>query len=535
MKYTPSDLQAMITSAFSKVENAKERFLKCECAVKAREYNPKKFKTKNERDKLFVPLIKTTVQILHSIFQTSFMSKKCPIDIDRIGERENDADIRNALMAVIKHAWENSSHRIGLSRAVLSAISLPLGIAALFWDRQENRIRTRFIPITDIAFDPNAIDISDIEYVCYRTKVSIREVRENLKNGFYVLKDKGELFSESEHDNNRIQKDEIYVKSLNKSGERVWYLTTFIHNRIVRDKIEFRELPFHFGYLIDNLPDIEYDIDDNESYIYGFSVAEVLFELQREYNIKRNQKIRLVDRIIDPPRTIDKNSGAVSLSDIKNNEPFIRVETSQGKSVKDVVSVDYTPPQYPIGEELGLLNEEYEKVSGLNSILLGQTSPSDRRAMGALQTVNASSSLRIESMMQTLVDTMLNSYANHFAKLVYYNTTDSEFVNITENPEIINIIGTLGKRIPLEMNVRVNFGTVISEEVKLSKLSNLLQILMQSGVVNAVIVEKLIQDIMVIIQGENAAVEMIEPQQQEAPPSPTKEDIDREALLRGGV
>jgi hypothetical protein len=520
----------MIASAFDKVENAKPRFLKCQSAYRAQDQSPQH---KNRRPKLYVPLIKTTVQILHSIFQTSFLSKKNPIEIDRVGERENDRDIRNALMSVVKHAWENSSHRIGLSKAVLSTISLPLGCVALFW--KDSQVKTRFIPITDIAFDPAAQDLNDIEFVCYRTKISVRETKENTKNGLYKISKNENLFAENEPDNNRITKDEIYVKGTNKSGERVWFLYTFINNRTVRDGVEFRELPFHFGYLIEELPDIEEDMRDEESHIYGYSVPEMLYELQREYNIQRNQKIDLIDKIINPPRTIDKASGAVSISDMKNNEPYIRVETTQGKSVRDVMNVDYIPSPYPITQDIEAVKQEYESASGINSVMLGQTSPADRRAMGALQTVNASSSLRIESMMQTLVDTMLNSYAIHFVKLVYYNTPDEEFISITENPKIINIIGTLGQRIPLEFNVRVNFGTVISEEVKLSKLSQLLQILMQSGVANAVVVEKLIQDIMVIIQGENAAIEQIETPKQEPAPPPTKEDIDRESILRGGI
>jgi hypothetical protein len=533
VKYSHGDLQAMIAQAFVKVDDAKERFLKCEKAVIAKYAKGESIykKIKSNRDPLYVPLIKTTVQIIHSIFQTSFMNKKSPIEIDRVGERENDDDIRNALMAVVKHAWENSSHRVGLSKAVLSAITFPLGIVALFWDSHIQSIRTRFIPITNLAFDPNACDISDIEFVCYRSKISVREARENIESKFYKVDKNEPLFLSSESDNNRLKKDEIYVKSV-KDGNSVWLLTTFINNRVVRDSVEFNELPFHFGYLVDNLPSIEEDIRDNESQIYGLSIPEILFELQREYNIKRNQKIDIVDRMINPPRTIDKNAGAVSISDIKANEPFIRVETAQGKSVSDVVHIDYVPSSIPVSEELALLDKEYEAASGINSILMGRTSPADRRAMGALQTVNASSSLRIESMMQTLVDTMLNSYANHFVKLVYYNTPDEEFISLTENSDIINLIGTLRQRVPLEMNVRVNFGTIISEEVKLSKLSSLLQILMQAGITNAVVIEKLIQDIMVLIQGENAAVEAIETP---TPPPPSKEDIDRESMLRGGV
>ena len=89
-----------------------------------------------------------------------------------------------------------------------------------------------------------------------------------------------------------------------------------------------------------------------------------------------------------------------------------------------------------------MLKSEYEITTGVNSVMTGQTSPSDRRAMGALQTVNAASSMRIESMMQTLLDTMLQSYAEHFVWLIYRYTSDEELISITEDEEIIQKIGS---------------------------------------------------------------------------------------------
>jgi hypothetical protein len=532
----------MINTAFAKVQICKPRFLKCEETYTATEINTsakdkKKKQSNSTRSRLYVPLIKTTTHIMMSIFQTSFMSKKCPIDMDRVGEREGDRDIRNAVMSVVKQYWEQSSHRVGLSKAVLSAISLPLGTAALWWDSVEDMPNTRFVRITDIAFDPDATSINDIEYVCYRSKISMRDVRANFDKGLYKLT-KGESdFGEHLKNNERVIKDEIYTKGYSKERGTFWELTTFINNKVVREKVGFKMLPFHSGYLIEKLPSISLDIDDEdemESQIYGLAVPELLYELQKEYNIKRNQKIDIVEKMIDPTRTVDASAGAVSLADIKNGEKFIRVRTD-GRKVSDVMSVDYVPSPYPLSEEIELIRREYETTSGVNSIMLGQTSPSDRRAMGALQTVNASSSMRIESMMQTLVDTFLNGYAQHFVYLVYNNAPDEVFAKITENPEILNIIGPRGSRKPIEFDVRVNFGTIIGDEVKLSKLTQLLGILMQSGVTNVVVVEKLLQDILTLIQGENAALEEIELPKQEPPPPPSKEEVDRESMVNGGL
>jgi hypothetical protein len=537
-------LRNLISTAFSKLEEQEARFAKCEAAYRAKEpdadsSNTKKKKANNTDSRIFIPLIKSTVQIMHSIFQTSFMNKKCPIVIDRVGYRTpHDLILRNTLAVLVKNKWEKSTHRRGLSKAALSAISLPLGCVALFWDNDKNDICSRFVPITNIAFDPEAPDFDSIEYVCCKNKVTLREVLDGIKSGLYDTED-SQSFEDSEDMERRYKKEEIYVKSY-ANGKDIWTLTTFIEGKVARDGIVFGDLPFHFGYILDDLPSINIDKRDEEPQIYGLSVCEILYELQKEYNIKRNQKIDVVDMMLKPARVININAGAAAVQDITERRPYIRVKPDMGQRVEDVIKIDYQPSPYPIEAEIAMLKEEYEETSGVNSIMMGRTSPADRRAMGALQTVNASSSLRIESMMQTFADTMLNGYARHFVKLVYENASDEEFIAVTENPEVINIIGTKGQRAPIDFDVEINFGTVIADEVKLGRLQQLLQMLLQTPNTNPAVVTDITQEIMTIIQGENAAIESVillppppsEGAEAEQAPPPN-EDLD--ALVNGEI
>ena len=180
----------LIEDAFSSLERHKWRFLECERAFRAvyKEDNrtSKRKNSQKSRSKLYVPLIKTTIAIIHAIFKTSFMSDRCPIEVTRVGLRsEHDLILQNALTAVLKNHWKKKEHRVGLSKAVLSALYLPLGIVSLFYDKAAGQIRTKFIPITDLAFDKRASDINDIEYVAYKYTQSVREVKHKLDSGFY--------------------------------------------------------------------------------------------------------------------------------------------------------------------------------------------------------------------------------------------------------------------------------------------------------------------------------------------------------------
>jgi len=462
----------LIERAFSDLEQHKKRFLECERAFRAGyegedNRTSKRKNSERSRSKLYIPLIKTTIFIIHAIFKTSFMSDRCPIEITRVGRRsDNDLILQNALTAVLKNRWKKKEHRVGLSKAVMSALYLPLGIVNLFYDKEQGDIATRFIPITDLAFDKHASDINDIEYVCYKWRQSVRQVEEKIKTKFYKSKDKDRILGSKTEWSQRVQMKDIY-KKIYVNGRQIWELKSFANNFLVRET-KFSTLPFHFGYCIDSMPSVEESMREKENAVYGSCVPEIVKEIQEEYNIKRNQKIDITENQIDPSFVVDKTRGAVAVSDVMARKKVIRVETDMGARVSDVIMPFPVPPTYQLSEEIAMLSKEYEIATGVNSVMTGQTGPSDRRAMGALQTVNAASSMRIESMMQTLLETMLSSYAGHFVELLYRFVSDDEFIKITENENIIEAIGTLAERKAnrLDFDVSVNFGTTIANEVK---------------------------------------------------------------------
>lgn len=551
----------LIERAFSDLEQHKNRFLECERAFRA-EYEgednrtTKRKSSERSRSKLYIPLIKTTIFIIHAIFKTSFMSDRCPIEITRVGRRsDNDLILQNALTAVLKNRWKKKEHRVGLSKAVMSALYLPLGIVNLFYDKEQGDIATRFIPITDLAFDKHASDINDIEYVCYKWRQSVRQVEEKIKTKFYKSKDKDRILGSKTEWSQRVQMKDIY-KKIYVNGRQMWELKSFANDFLVRET-KFSTLPFHFGYCMDAMPSIDESIRENENAVYGSCVPEIVKEIQREYNIKRNQKIDITENQIDPSFIVDKTKGVVTVSDVMARKKVIRVETDMGTRVSDVIMPFPVPPTYQLSEEIAMLSKEYEIATGVNSVMTGQTGPSDRRAMGALQTVNAASSMRIESMMQTLLETMLSSYAGHFVELLYRFVSDDEFIKITEDENIIEAIGTLAERKAnrLDFDVSVNFGTTIANEVKISQLNGLLGVLAQNQISSPQITGEIVKEVLTLILGENAPIEQVDQAMsqmmaaQEAAQAqamtqdeevqiknePSEEEMEMAALANGGI
>lgn len=535
---------SLIKSDFSKLEQMEGRFLENERAYRS-EYKKgtdgeakrtgKQKASIRTRSKLYVPLTKTTVDIIHALFKTSFMGVRCPIEIQSIGQKsEHDEKLKNALSAAVQKAWATPNHRSGLSKAVLSAISQPIGHCALFYDKARNELRTNYIPPTDLAFDQYARDIFDVEHKSFRYKKSVREIKDLIKSGFYTIKDDGSLFPDNSIGSLRVDMEDIYMRYTDGSGREKWKLKTFCKNILVRTA-SFSHSPFHSGYCLESLPSICKSQRDNELQMYGTAIPELVREIQTEYNIKRNQKIDITENQIDPMYMIDKQKGGVAESDITERRKFIRIEVANGQTIDSVIKPVAQPGTYGITEEIGMLRSEYEVVTGVNSILTGHTSPSDRRAMGALQTVNAASSMRIESMMQTLQDTMLHGYALHFVQLVWLHTPDEVFIELTEDPNIINIIGTKGKRKPLTFDINVNFGTTIGNETKIAQLNALMQTLIQTGHNNPELIDELVKKIMVLILGETADTDKVQTQPQEEVREPSLEEKEAAAIARGGV
>lgn len=445
-------------------------------------------------------------------FKTSFLSSGCPIEVRRVGMRsEHDQILQNTLNALVKKHWQDKSHKVGLSRAVLSAIYLPLGIVQLYW--ADGSVRTKHVPIVDIAFDPEAADISDVDYIAYEWRQSKVELKSKFESGLYTHDDPHRV---AHSEIGRVKTKELYERKF-ENGRTFWLLHTFIAEEKVREA-KFDRLPFHFGYCLDAMPPVLRSTeltpkDDMYIGVYGSCLPARVGEIQAEYNIKRNQKIDLIERIIDPQFIICANKGSVNVNDIYENKKIIRVETAQGEQVGSLVMpLQPVNSAMSISEEIGVLKDEYERATGVNSIMTGQTSPSDRRAMGALQVVNASSSMRIEAMLQTLADTMLNGYARDFVELVYQNASDEELIAITENSNIISVLGSQAKRANtrLDFDIKTSFGTTISAEMEVGQLNNLLGVLAQTGMSDPKLISPLLKDIMLLLRGENAPIEQID-------------------------
>jgi hypothetical protein len=485
---------------------------------------------KKKRSKLFVPAIRNTTNIIKAIFTTAFFANGNPVEMIPVGEDESTLwTDRNK---VLNYYFNKLKPNKELSKAFLSALLFKMGVVITYWDKSKKKVITTHIPVTDIAFDDECVNIDDVQEIAYRYYESNRVIQQKINNGYYnaekpkkLLK---KLYPENINNNRRKTVKVIYIQN-NDGG---YGAKTFIDNVLVKDTT-FENLPFQYGYALDKLPSVDTDIRKDEILCYGGDVVEILKELQQEINQKRNLKNDIQEKILNPD---------VYVGDDAEIDPK-ELTYGAGKRIRVKGSINAikertVPSEYSLNADLSMLAGDMQSAIGVNSIQEGQTSASDRRSASALAVVNSNSSMRIEEMIMLIKETLFEHWAKTWTKIVFKNADDKVINAITGKQYPF---GKKGKRDDIEYDLRINFGMTLDKEKKINDLLGIYQMTSQNPNINPTIVEKLLKKILDLRIGDDTDLDdlykQVETQQQEQQENiePTKDDIEKQNLINGAI
>ena len=213
--------------------------------------------------------------------------------------------------------------------------------------------------------------------------------------------------------------------------------------------------------------------------------------MQEEINQKRNLKLDIDQMKLNPkivytdgfdPSVFQKGPGAsVKVVDINGYRKLV-----DGAEIN-------------IDNDLMTISREAQEATGINSIHLGSTSPSDRRAASSLAIINSNSSVRIEEMISTIVETLFSYWAQRFVHLVVKHAEKS----VKQNLAIVYDFKEL------DTFVNINFGSTISTIKRIQSLQNTLQILSQNPNTNPQIINNITKEILLLELGDSYLVEKI--------------------------
>lgn len=482
----------IIDTAFSKIDDFKDDWEENERYYEALYSDEKKRDLdKTLRSNIFIPIAQTLTDIALSIFTTSFFSSECPIELQPVGYE--DRGFVNHSNVLIKHFYKNSNGRDELGKAMLGALIWPMGIVISYWDETRKNVITSNVSIMDIAFDYEANNIRDLEYIAYRFSETTSSIKTKIKSEFYNKAKIKKLFGENEKEFKRHQIKEIYRR---KSDG--WEVNSYLKGVLLR-RTMLEKLPFQFGYALRQLPKINDDDRKDQVLAYGASFIRKLMNLNDEMNIKRNQKNDLQEENLNPS-VFTYNNAAVKSSDLKKGAgKRIKVTGKKG-------DIEYarTVSDYSLDADVQILNKDLEDVSGINGIQRGQTGASDRRSAAALATVSANSSPRTEEMIQLLVETLFNSWAKNYVRLVLKNVDDALVDKLIEGHNFPK----KGSRNE-EYNIKINFGSTLNRQAMMAELQSALQMLGSNPNINPKLLETIMKELLTYILGENAELEEI--------------------------
>ena len=426
-----------------------------------------------ERSHLFIPVAKSTIDILDSIFGEAFFSAGNPVEITK--NEDHEAAFASALNVLVTHYYKTAKPYISLNMAFSSGSRYGLGAVKPFWDHDRELPITRYIPPTKVAFDTEALTREEIQYVSEKFKQTYQKITTLVKGKkskrFYdkvKLKDLESILGRNYDSEENRYKRALVTEVYSVKPDGTYMCRTFIKGKLFREAA-FKSNPIKHGFLAAVLPTIDEAEQENQSAAVGESVLDVIEDLVKELNQKRNQIVDLNEQLIDPYTMVGDEAD---------------IDPEDAGRIKGVVNVGNPdkvkrfPPQssFAVEKEVGLLAQDIDDATAINGMQRGQTSSSDRRAAAAMAMINANSSARLSKMVTTMNDTLFSEWAEAFVRDIYINAPDKVVAEIC-GLDGLEVLGRRGERLEVDYKVNVNFGQSINREAKISELTMLLQML----------------------------------------------------------
>jgi hypothetical protein len=454
-----------------------------------------KKRKKQDRNHIFIPLTYSTISIADSVFTTSFFGNGNPIEVLKVGDK--DANKRSALKTVVDHLYKKAKAHHELSLAFLSGSLFGIGAVKIYWNDTKKIPDTDMLLATSLGFDIDAISRKDNKYVVHRFMQTNQDIQQRFKTKFYKAdaETRSKFMNTSEDEKyKRREVKEIYSELPNGK----FRVRTFCDDACLRTET-FKTNPIKHGYLIPKLPSVCDEKRKNQVAAIGESMVRIIAPLNEELNTKRNQRMDLIEKHLNPDIYIPVGCG-VNPEDAEKMGGIKSCDSTNG--IKEMTSIGASE----FLNDIQMLKSDVEDASSINGIMRGSTNASDRRSSTALATVSANSSTRLESMIQLICETLFEDWARDFVRLCYINVDDALVDELTEGQYGKYPLGVKGARPELDIDIEVNFGTSINKQAKIQDLLSIIQMVAnrQDADINAVMEEAI-----KLILGDNANAKRI--------------------------
>jgi len=265
--------------------------------------------------------------------------------------------------------------------------------------------------LKDVRFDPSAKSWADVRFIVEDIYLTRDDVKRLQRQGIYQRTFKADELATNTNDHNasdkfaRIKLQEVYTKMGNE-----WKVSTLYDEAIVlRQDVKLADgQPFSRGILVSQVE------DENETdavLAYGEPSIAASVGLQAEANIRRNQQIDAVKRLLEPKLIVGNQSG-INPNDLSHPTKPVRAKDPMGVNVlpaPQIRAADFDNQQ---------LQQDMSENIGVSAQQNGVGAKTKQTATESSIISNEGNS-RLQSYIRSLNETLIEDVMTRIAKLVW--------------------------------------------------------------------------------------------------------------------
>lgn len=365
---------------------------------------------------LYSPVLNSKVKRIVNSFQEAYFSNDQFAKISAVNQSR--ADEAKAIQIATDYYVNNKMKLYEpLTNAFMYAPIIGSVFLKVFWG--EDKPIIEYINIKDIFFDPYAKNFDNVKFIVnniYLTTQDIVTLQKNkiFKNDFDPKIIKATTTNRGIFERHKLQ--DIYILKEDK-----WTLYTLFENTIIREeKVLTDSHPFVMGLLQPQVESI-YNADD-EVMVYGDPVISASLSLQNEANIRKNQQIDAIARMLNPKIIIGKNS------DIN---PLDLLHPTKSVRANDPHAINVIPQpnlQSAIFDSKELENSISENIG----VSAQSNGVAPQRNMTATESsiVSNEGNMRLQSYIRSFNETLIEPMMRRIALLIWKYADAQFFIGV---------------------------------------------------------------------------------------------------------
>jgi hypothetical protein len=390
------------------------------------------------KSRLFIPMLNAKIKRIYTSFQKTYFTS------NQIAKIVTTPDL-NKLQNIFDDETQKARLFFPLSNVFLSTIIAGTGFTRTYWN---NGLTVDGCSVKDVKPDPNARTWGDIKYITHEVYLTADEIKRYQRSGVYTRDFDPNNFSSTYKYDDTIYKRVKLIDVYCFTGEYWKVSTVYDKSTFLRQDVLLRDgQPFDRGILIPQLEDLTEDYFVGS---YGEPSTSASINLQHEINIRRNQQIDAIARLIEPPVIVPSGSGINYLDILRGKKAITAQGTGQ---IFELPRGDIRVTQSDI-EKIEL---EVSDNTGVSPQQNGVAPDRDRTATEA-SILSEEGNIRIESYIRSFNESLIEPLAKRMASLVWKYSTDERFFGIDRS-----------QNINIEANVETGIGAT-NPQIQISNL-----------------------------------------------------------------